>query len=85
MHGEVFSMRRTGFKSEENGKLVKRKMAKRKFQKPMAGKVLVNYPIIVSLKVERYFYIPRILFNFLIRILLRLLRAYNSKINYKLF
>lgn len=54
-------------------------------QKPMTTKDWVKYPMTVSSRIERYFYIPGILFIFLAWILNRLRKANQSRLNYKLF
>ena len=51
----------------------------------MQGKDFLKYPLTVSSRIERYFYIPGTLFLLLGWILLRLRKANNSNLNYKLF
>ncbi len=54
-------------------------------QKPLTKKDYIKYPLTVSSRVERYFYIPGIVFIFLGWILLRLKKANNSKLDYRVF
>lgn len=54
-------------------------------QKPLTKKDYYKYPLTVSSRVERYFYIPGIAFIFLGWILLRLRRKNNSKLDYRVF
>lgn len=60
-------------------------VAKGMNKKPMVAKDYVKYPLTVSSRIERYFYIPGIVFLFLAWILRRLKIANNSTLNYRFF
>ncbi len=55
------------------------------FKKKMSGKDWLGYPMTISSRVERYFYLPGIVFLFLFIILIKRIRAKESKLNYKFF
>lgn len=54
-------------------------------QKPMFLKDYLHYPLTVSSRIERYFYIPGIIFLFLTYPLLKMRKINNSKLDYSVF
>jgi hypothetical protein len=55
------------------------------FKKKMSGADWLNYPMTISSRVERYFYIPGIVFVFLFWLLFKRIRRKESELNYKFF